>query len=165
MLKLIAVASPILLAATVAAATPQGTGGAQPAASRVIVVGCVVRNGAVDVDKGTRALEIPPGALALTNARITANGRGGVPGAPARDSDSGTIPRDTIVGKQSAEPATLAFELTGDHVAALGDLVGRRVEVVGRLALATAKAGAHPSAELQKLDVVSFRGVTGACAE
>ena len=166
MLKLIAVASPALLAATiaVAAASPQATGVTQPATvPRVTVIGCVVRNGTVDVDKGTRVLEIAPGALALTNARIATSARGGVPGAPARDSDSGTIPRDTIVGKQSAEPATLAFELTGDRLPALGDLVGRRVEVVGRLSETTKAGGAHPSAELQKLDVVSFRGVTGAC--
>ena len=166
MFKLIAVASPTLLAATiaVAAASPQVTGVTPSApASRVTVVGCVVRNGTVDVDKGTRTLQIAPGALALTNARITTSGRTGVPGAPTPDSNSGTIPQNTIVGKQSAEAPALSFELIGDQLTGLGDLVGRRAEVVGRVTPTDKASGAHPSAHLQKLDVASFRGVTGGC--
>src|SRR6478735_1417077 len=195
MLKLIAVASPTLLAATLAAGTAGGqVTAAQTTSPQVTVVGCVVRNGAVDVDKGTRVLNIAPGALALTAARISAGGRSnGVPGTPPQDHDSGTIPQRTIVGGRSGEPGTAAFELTGDHLTGLGDLVGRRVEVIGRLAAATPASGdrprattgttrdatpvtgagtreehasegpAHPSADLRQLDVVSFRGVAGAC--
>jgi hypothetical protein len=83
------------------------------------------------------------------------------------------------------------FALTGDRLAGLGDFVGRRVEVVGRVAQSAdaaqargttgsprdaapvpgvgtreerpAEGTAHPSAEVRILDVVSFRGATGGC--
>ena len=91
-------------------------------------------------------------------------------------------------------PDTTSFALTGSGASGLGELVGKRVEIVGRLAedatpstaaqprgtagttQAPASGGltgtreqragessAHPSAELRKLEVVSFRGVTGGC--
>jgi hypothetical protein len=199
MLKLIAVASPALLAATMAvgATASQSTQvrGQQPA-SPTTVIGCVVRNGDVDVDKGTRVLDLKPGALALTNARITSGSSSSatrVPGTEPQDRDSGTIPQRTIVGGRPAEPDTLSFALTGERLTGLGDMVGRRVEIVGRIAPLKPSTGdqprattgtnrdaapvagggtreerpgertAHPSAELQTLDVVSFRSVTGAC--
>src|SRR3954469_9061190 len=199
MLKLIAVASPTLLAATMAVGaagsqSPQPTRQQPP--SPTTVIGCVVRNGAVDVDKGTRVLDLQPGALALTSARITSGSSGRaaqVPGTEPQDHNTGTIPQRTIVGGRSSEPDTLSFALTGARPAGLGDMVGRRVEIVGRVAPLKASpadhpratsgtnrdaapvAGsgtreerpgertAHPSAELQTLDVISFRGVTGAC--
>ena len=202
MVKLVAVMSPVLLAATIAAGPaaegqtsgPAGTTGA--AARQVTVVGCVARNGDVDIDKGTRTLNIGPGALALTGAKLlTGQPAGGVPGTPPQDHDSGTIPRATIVDGQPAQAETMSFALTGNRVSGLGELVGRRVEIVGRLsdnspATSTAaqprgtngtdqgrspvagggtreeragESSAHPSAELRKLEVVSFRGVTGAC--
>lgn len=198
MFKVFAGISPILVAATMAAgaAEPQQSTAARenqtsPAAP-VTVVGCVVRNGAIDPNKGTRTLDLAPGALALTNARVLATGErtGGSPAAPPQDTNTGTIPQRTIVDGGGTQPSALTFALTGDHSTALGDLVGRRVEVVGRVgavANATAARGtsgqrdaapvpgvgtreerpsegtAHPSAELRSLDVVSFRGVTGGC--
>jgi len=169
MLKLLAIASPTLLAATIAvgAADFQVVTSAEqsPPPQQVTVVGCVVRNGSVDVDKGTRVLNIAPGALALTGARVITSGNRstGVPGASTREHDSGTIPQETIVGKQSGGAPTLAFALTGNRMSGIGDLVGRRVEVVGRTT-PTESSSAHPSTDLQKLEVVSFRGVTGPCA-
>lgn len=204
MVKLVAATSPILLAITIAAGpaaqgqTSGPTGATGAAARQVTVVGCVARNGDVDIDKGTRTLNIGAGALALTGARLlTGQPARGVPGSPPQDHDSGTIPRATIVDGQPAQAETMAFALTGNRVSGLGELVGRRVEIVGRLSdesPATSAAAqprgttgtgtdqgrspvagggtreeragessAHPSAELRKLEVVSFRGVTGAC--
>ena len=195
MFKAFAGISPILLAATMVVGAADGR---QSTAARsgqtqtdapVTIVGCVVRNGAVDPDKGTRTLNIAPGALALTSARIAGSGGRSGTAVPS-DSDTGTIPQRTIVGR-SEEPSTLAFALTGERSAGLNDLVGRRVEVVGRVtgspdatqARGTtgiqrdaaplpgagtreerpAESAAHPSAELRTLEVVSFKGVTGAC--
>ena len=200
MLKFVAGTSPILLAATLAAGVadaqqpPAAATTQQPAGPQVTVVGCVARNGDVDVNKGTRTLNIDAGALALTGARMVGGSRtGSVPGTPPQDHDSGTIPQRTIVGGQPAEPDTTIFALTGPVAAGLGELVGRRVEIVGRFADAapassyqprgttgsqrdaTPVAGAgsreerpdersaHPSAELRKLEVVSFKGATGPC--
>lgn len=202
MVKVVAATSPILLAATMVAGmaaqgqTPAATGASGAEGRQVTVVGCVARNGDVDIDKGTRTLPIGPGALALTGAKLLTEGRSsGVPGTPPQDHDSGTIPRATIVDGRSSEPATTSFALTGSRVSGLGEFVGQRVEVVGRLAAPSAataapdqprgttgatqgrsavasggtreerpgESSAHPSAELRKLDVVSFRGVTGGC--
>ena len=202
MIKLVAATTPIFLAATMAASpvaqgqTPAAANPPKADAREVTVVGCVARNGDVDIDKGTRTLNIAPGALALTSARVlSGSATGGVPGTPPQDHDSGTIPRATIVDGQPAQAETMSFALTGNRVSGLGELVGRRVEIVGRLsdnspATSTAaqprgtsgtdqgrspvagggtreeragESSAHPSAELRKLEVVSFRSVTGAC--
>lgn len=201
MIKLVAATTPILLAATMAAAaaaqgqTPAATDRPRTDARQITVVGCVARNGDVDIDKGTRTLNIAPGALALTSARILGgSATGGVPGTAPQDHDSGTIPQRTIVGGQSAPLETTSFALTGGRTGDLGKMVGQRVEVVGRLSEdATApnapqsrgttgavqpqapadrtgtreersgESSAHPSAELRKLDVVSFKAVTGGC--
>jgi hypothetical protein len=196
MLKVVAATTPILLAAALAAGAAgveQTPAAPQPSPSEVTVAGCVARNGDVDVNRGTRTLDIAPGALALTNVRIIGAGRAGVPGTPPQDHDSGTIPNNTIVGNQPAAPDTTAFALTGAKAAGLGSMVGRRVEIVGRFADAIPgsdeqlrgttgtqrgatpvggagtreeradERSAHPSAELRKLEVVSFRGVNGPC--
>ena len=201
MVKLVAATSPILLAATMAAGpaaggqTPAPTGTNRTAAPQVTVVGCVARNGDVDIDKGTRTLNIGAGALALTGARrLSRPAAGGVPGTAPQDNDSGTIPRRTINDGQPDEMETTTFALTGNGTAGLAELVGRRVEIVGRLSDDAASPGtpqlrgttgtsqgptpvpgtgtreeragessAHPSAELRKLEVVSFTKATGAC--
>jgi len=198
MFKIVVATSPILLAATLAASaagvdqTPAAAD-AHPAPQQVTVVGCVARNGDVDVNKGTRTLNIAPGALALTSARVIGGSRtGGVPGTPPQDHDSGTIPQRTIVGGQP-EPETTTLALTGTRTEGLSSLIGRRVEIVGRLAEAASpssgeprgttgsprgaapvpgagtreerpdESSAHPSAELRTLDVVSFKAASGPC--
>jgi hypothetical protein len=195
--KAIVGTTPILLAATmvVGAAAPQAgdTKAGQNTAAPLTIVGCVVRNGSVDPDKGTRTLDIAPGALALTNASVlTSRGRtGSAPGTVPQEGNTGTIPQRTIVGGRGDDPGTMAFELTGAASAKLGEFVGRRVEVVGRVGDSAtgnqtrgttgtprnaapargvgtreerpAEGTAHPSAELKQLEVVSFRGATGGC--
>ena len=197
MLKLISASSPLFLAATIATSAVHGQtppSGQQPPL-QITAIGCVTRNGTVDVDKGVRRLNMDPNGLALTTARIVGapgNRASAVPGSVPEGSNSGTIPRDTIVGGRTEEPQTTAFELTGDQVTAMGEQVGRRVEVVGRLTQAQAsgaqprgttgstrdaapvpgagtreerpgEGSAHPSTELPKLEVLSFRRATGAC--
>jgi hypothetical protein len=181
MFKMIPGLSPILIATTMVAgvAGQQATNGGQTTdapsvtPARVTVFGCVVRNGSVDPDKGTRTLNIAPGALALTNARVVDSGTraNSAPGAVLDDHDSGTVPQQTT-NDRPAEPSTTTFALTGDRAASLGDMVGNRVEIVGRFAPADdapadqprgTTGTAHPSAELRKLTVESFRGVTGGC--
>jgi len=87
MIKLVAATTPVLLAATIAASpaaqgqTPAAANPPKADARQVTVVGCVARNGDVDIDKGTRTLNIAPGALALTSARVlSGSATGGVPG-------------------------------------------------------------------------------------
>jgi len=197
MFRIIAFTSPVLLAVSfVGAAGAQqepAAGAQQPGPQQMTVVGCVARNGDVDVNRGTRPLDLGAGALALTGARILDGSRGGgVPGAPRGDHDSGTIPQRTIVGGQPAAADTTAFALVGTKAADLGSLVGRRVEIVGRIAGAVpgsdrpegttgtergaapvpgagtreerpAEPTAHPSAELRRLNVMSFKGIAGPC--
>lgn len=196
MVRFLAATTPMLLAATIAAGaagqqSPANTTGDTPAAP-LTIVGCIVRNGSVDPNKGTRTLDIAPGALALTNARVVSSGRGGAgSGAVPQDSNTGTIPQRTIVGGRGDGPDTQTFALSGERVSNLGEFVGRRVEIVGRIAdgpdgsqargttgtsrgaapvpgVGTreerpAESSAHPSAELQTLNVVSFKGVSGGC--
>ena len=158
MIKLVAATTPVLLAATIAASpaaqgqTPAAANPPKADARQVTVVGCVARNGDVDIDKGTRTLNIAPGALALTSARVlSGSATGGVPGTPPQDHDSGTIPQRTIVGGQSAPLETTSFALTGGRTSDLGKMVGQRVEIVGRLSEdATATSAPQP------------RGTTGA---
>jgi hypothetical protein len=166
MVKLMTACSPLLLAATIATVPVDGQ--APSPARQVTAIGCITRNGVVDVNKGTRLLNMDPNGLALTAARITdagTNRPSAVPGSAPDGRDSGTIPRETIAGAQPKEPDAITFELTGDQVKALGSQVGRRVEVVGRLTEAArpTEATAHPSTELAKLEVTSFRGATGGC--
>jgi hypothetical protein len=197
MLRIVVATSPIFLAASLVAGTAGAqqaspAGAQQPVPPQVTVVGCVARNGDVDVNRGTRTLDLEAGALALTAARIVdGNRNGGVPGAPRPDTDSGTIPQRTIVGNQPATPDTTAFALIGAKSTDLESLVGRRVEIVGRITSAVprgddrgttgnqrgaapvAGAGtreerpdertAHPSAELRRLEVMSYKGITGSC--
>jgi hypothetical protein len=198
MLRLIGGFSPILLGATIATAAVAGQTPVS-APQQVTAVGCVTRNGVVDVSRGTRLLNMEPDGLALTAARMTnlgGNRQSAVPGSAPDGHDTGTIPRQTIVGGRSGEPDTITLALTGDRVKALDSYVGRRVEVTGRIVNASASktpvppaqgtAGAtrdaapvpgvgtreerpaegtaHPSTELQKLDVLSFRGITGPCS-
>jgi len=195
--KLLSAFSPVLLAATMAGAIVDGQAPAPatPPQQQVTVVGCVTRNGTVDVDNGLRRLNMDPNGLALTTARIVASGNArtsAVPGSTPDGNNSGTIPQQTIVGGRTEQPDTLSFALTGQQVNALGEQVGRRVEVVGRMAAvspadsqtrgttgtardaapvpgagtrqeAPGEGSAHPSAELPRLEVVSFRSATGAC--
>jgi len=197
MLRIVAGMSLILLAASLVGAAAgaeqaPAAGAQQPLPQQVSVVGCVARNGDVDVNRGTRTLDLEPGALALTAARIMGSGRSsGVPGAPPADRDSGTIPQRTIVGGQPAATETTAFALTGAKATDLGSLVGRRVEIVGQIARAVPRpsdqpreasgnqrgAGAvtgtreerpdeptaHPSSELRTLEVTSFKEISGPC--
>ena len=195
MFKVFAGISPILVAATLVMGAVDGqqpTPGLTQASAPTTIVGCVVRNGSVDPDKGTRTLDIAPGALALTNARVLGDAArvGSAPGG-LQGSDTGTIPQRTIVGARGNEPSTLAFALVGDRSAGLDQFVGRRVEVVGHVGAGTeanqargttgvprdaapvpgvgtreerpAESTAHPSAEMRKLEVVSFKAATGDC--
>jgi hypothetical protein len=196
MVKLIGGCSSVLLAAMIASATAHGQAPASTP-QQITAIGCVTRNGEVDIDRGVRSLNMDPNGLALTTARIIRSGSGrasAVPGSQPDGSDSGTIPQQTIVGgRRTEEPDTVTFELTGDQVKALEKQVGRRVEIVGRVtttrqagvdhSVGTAAAprdaapvpgvgtreeragesSAHPSTELPKLEVLSFRGATGAC--
>jgi hypothetical protein len=196
MLKLIGACSPILLAAAVSGAAVDGqTSVPAQQQQQITAIGCVTRNGAVDVDKGVRRLNMDANGLALTDARIIRSGTNrssAVPGSQPDGSDSGTIPQQTIVGGRREEPDTIAFALTGAQVRALGEHVGRRVEITG--VSATGQKGveqprgtggsvrdaapvpgvgtreerpgepaAHPSTELPKLEVLSFRAATGPC--
>jgi hypothetical protein len=171
MMKLLGACSPVLLAATmtVGDADAQAPRPAQP--QQITAIGCVTRNGVVDVDKGVRRLNMDPNGLALTTARIVGSGTNrssAVPGSVPEGINSGTIPRDTIVGSRTEEAETVAFALTGDRVKALGEQVGRRIEVVGRVTSnhtggEQPRESAHPSTELPKLEVLSFRSATGAC--
>ena len=139
MLKLIGASSPLFLAATIAATAVDGQTpppGQQSQQQQITAIGCVTRNGAVDVDKGVRRLNMDPNGLALTTARIVGvpgNRASAVPGSVPEGSNSGTIPQGTIVGGRTENPETTAFALSGDQVTALGELVGGRVVVVGRL--------------------------------
>lgn len=146
----------------------------QPGSQPVTVIGCLARNGDVEHDRGTRQLNTDAKGFALTEARITSAGTGrtsAVPGSSPNGQDTGTIPRNDIVaGRQAASNTTNAagFALSGKNVEKLADLVGQRIEVVGTLAPdgASEKATeptAHPSADLRRLEVISFRGVAGAC--
>lgn len=199
MVKLIAAFSCALVAGTLPASVvhAQTKQDSTPAPSQqVTVIGCVVRNGMVDPDKGTRLLNIEPGALALTKATVTNTGAAHPAAAPGvvQDSNTGTIPRETIVAGQFDVLDTQTFELSGSGASALGQQVGRRVEVVGRLGAAATpppaavtrgtagspgatsnvtdagtreerpqEGSAHPSTEVRRLEVISFRGITGAC--
>ena len=224
MVKLIAVCSPIFVAASMTAAVAGGQTASVNTApqsgqpqQQITAVGCVTRNGTTDVDKGLRLLNMDPNGLALTSARIVRSGdnrASAVPGSAPEGANSGTIPQQTIVGGRTPASETLAFALAGDQLKALGEHVGRRVEIVGRLTSAgntsagnpsagngsvpagngsaggeaaqtrgttgsdrdatpgavtgtreqrPAESSAHPSNELQKVEVVSFRPATGAC--
>jgi len=195
MVKVFAGISPILVAATLvmgAADVRQSAQAPTQPSAPTTIVGCVVRNGSVDPDKGTRTLNIAPGALALTDARILGDAAraGAAPSGP-QGSDTGTIPQRTIVGARGNEPSTLSFALVGDRTAGLDNFVGRRVEVVGHVNAGAeanqargttgaprdaapvpgvgtreerpAEGTAHPSAEMRKLEVVSFKATTGDC--
>lgn len=172
MVKLLGACSPVLLAATMATAVDgqtQTPRTAQP--QQITAIGCITRNGVVDVDKGVRRLNMDPDGLALTTARVVGSGAtrsSAVPGSLPEGTNSGTIPRDTIVGGRTGQPDTVAFALTGDQVKALGAQVGRRIEVVGRVtsnppADAPSGGSAHPSTKLPTLEVLSFRAASGAC--
>jgi hypothetical protein len=155
MSKLAAVVSPILLAATLSAGiadgqTPTPVKSDTPETQRVTIAGCVVRNGSVDIDKGTRVLDLPAGALALTDARPV--------GAPTKS--------------QNEKPDSLTFALVGESAGKLETFIGKRVEIVGRVTRTThqtppeaqeIRGTAHPSAEIQQLEIVSFRGISGGC--
>src|SRR5690349_8493184 len=107
MVKLMTAFSPLLLAATISTGA---VGEQAPAAAQVTAVGCVTRNGTVDVNKGIRLLNMDPNGLALTTARITdagASRRSAVPGSQPEGRDTGTIPRDTVVGAQPREADTV----------------------------------------------------------
>jgi len=170
MVKLIGACSPVLLAATMASIAVDGQTAQLPPPQQVTAIGCITRNGDVDVDKGVRRLNMDPNGLALTTARIVRSGTSrssAVPGSIPEGTNSGTIPRETIVGRTEA-PETVAFALTGDRVKALGEQVGRRIEIVGRVTSTQtggeqSRGSAHPSTELPKLEVLSFRAATGAC--
>ena len=171
MVKLIGACSPVLLAATMASIAVDGQTAQPTPPEQVTAIGCITRNGVVDVDKGVRRLNMDPNGLALTTARIVRSGTSrssAVPGSIPEGTNSGTIPRETIVGGRTKEPDTVAFALTGDRVQALGEQVGRRIEIVGRVTsnrsgIDQPGGSAHPSTELPKLEVLSFRAATGAC--
>jgi hypothetical protein len=197
MVKVIGACSPVFLAASMLVAVVDGqtsTANLQPQ-QQITAIGCITRNGVVDVDKGTRLLNMDPDGLALTTARVirTGNSRSSaVPGSQPDGANSGTIPDQTIVGgARSGDPDTVTFALAGAQVKALGEHVGRRIEVVGRVTSTgqataaqprgtsgrdaapvpgvgtreerPAEASAHPSTELPKLEVMSFRAATGPC--
>ena len=171
MVKLIGACSPVLLAATMAGGVVDGQTPVPAQPQQITAIGCITRNGVVDVDKGVRRLNMDPNGLALTTARIVGNGNNrssAVPGSVPEGTNSGTIPRETIVGGRTEAPETVAFALTGDRVKALGEQVGRRIEIVGRVTSTQtggeqSSGSAHPSTELPKLEVLSFRAATGAC--
>ena len=160
----IAVALPTMFAAW---AGPRIAVSAQKAAGdRVTMAGCVARQ----TGAGTANTPAPEGTAAgpLLLTRIVepadGRGRGAVPGAPPATGDTGTI------GSRASQPAPAAgiersFELAGAGAAELGEHVGKRVEITGRLVEsnpATA-ATAHPSSPRGRLTVVSFRPLGGSC--
>lgn len=171
MVKLLGAFSLVLLAATMSAAVIDGQTPLPAQQQQITAIGCITRNGVVDVDKGVRRLNMDPNGLALTTARIVGSGSNrssAVPGSSPEGTNSGTIPRETIVGSRTEQADTVAFALTGERVKALGEQVGRRVEIIGRVTTNQTggeqpRGSAHPSTELPKLEVVSFRAATGAC--
>src|SRR5689334_19113056 len=103
MVKVIAACSPLFVALTTAIGVAGQT--STPPTQQITVSGCVVRNGAVDVDKGVRQLDIAPNALALTNAKIVSVGNprtSAVPGSVPDGAGSGTIPPKTAVGSDDS---------------------------------------------------------------
>jgi hypothetical protein len=112
----------------------------------------------------------------LTRARLVEPAaKTAVPGTSPSTNDTGTI-----AGAMARTPAPAlvrdrSFTLTGGDAAMLAKQVGQRVEVVGTVsrpnaASASPKSGAHtttdtahPSAPVERLTVVSFRPVGGAC--
>ena len=173
MVKLIGACSPVLLAATMAAGVVDGQTALPAPQPQITAIGCITRNGVVDVDKGVRQLNMDPKGLALTTARIVRSDStrsSAVPGSLPEGRDTGTIPQQTIVGGRTEQPDTLTYALTGDpvKVKALGDQVGRRIEIVGRVTsnqsgVEPSRGSAHPSTELPSLEVLSFRAASGTC--
>src|SRR5215212_5661901 len=110
MVKLLGACSPVLLAATMAVGVVDGQAPLPTQPQQITAIGCVTRNGVVDVDKGVRRLNMDPNGLALTTARIVVSGTNrssAVPGSAPEGTNSGTIPRDTSVGNRTAEAETV----------------------------------------------------------
>src|SRR5215217_9315744 len=109
MMKLLGACSPVLIAATMAVGVADGQTPRPAQTQQITAIGCVTRNGVVDVDKGVRRLNMDPNGLALTTARIVVSGTNrssAVPGSVPEGTNSGTIPRETIVGSRTEEAAT-----------------------------------------------------------
>jgi hypothetical protein len=181
MLRLMAVgmAIPTLFAAwagtqlpTAQAAPPQAT-----SAEQAKVVGCLARqtpDGAAPTPEQPRNDSSMP--FVLTRARLVDAASGtAVPGTSPSTNDTGTIAGAVARTPTPGPVRERSFTLTGGDAAMLAKQVGQRVEVTGTISRATAasaspKSGAHtttetahPSAPAERLTVVSFRPVGGAC--
>jgi hypothetical protein len=118
--------------------------------------------------------------VVLTRARLVESARTAVPGTSASTNDTGTI-GGAIARTPAAGPVRdRSFTLSGGDAGMLAKHVGQRVEIVGTIARVTGTSGttasaspksgaqtttdtAHPSAPAERLTVVSFRSVGGAC--
>jgi len=160
----IAVAIPTMFAAWAGQRIPVNA--QKPSTDEVTLAGCVARQ----TGAGTATTAAAPGTAAgpLLLTRIvepdSAPGRGAVPAGQPSTTDTGTI------STRQAQPTTQianerSYELTGSGAAALGDQVGKRVEVKGvvvEVKPVTADT-AHPSSPRGRLAVASFRPLGGAC--
>jgi hypothetical protein len=180
MLRLMAVgmAIPTLFAAWAGTQLPpaQAAPPQETAAEQAKVVGCLVRqspDGAVPTPEQPRHDSTP---FMLTRARLAdPTSRTAVPGTSPSTNDTGTIAGAIARTSPPALVRERSFTLAGGDAVMLAKQVGQRVEVVGTIsravvASASPKSGAntttdtaHPSVPVERLTVISFRPVGGAC--
>jgi hypothetical protein len=116
-----------------------------PAGTSVTLAGCVAR----EADY-RRAHDAGRGGAAGTGAGVGNEFvlvGASVPGAtPPRASTPGALPAESGIVVESGDMAGAAYQLTGPAEAQLGEYVGRRVEIVGRMkSRPTPRSGKTPA--------------------
>jgi hypothetical protein len=191
MLRLMAVgmAIPTIFAAWAGTQLPpaQAAPAQPPAGEQVTVVGCLARqtpDGAAPTPEQPRSESTP---FVLTRARLVdPASKTAVPGTSPSTNDTGTIAGAIARAPSQANVRDRSFTLTGGDAAMLAKQVGERVEVVGIMSRVAAGESAspqsahtvtdprerrqgvpadsaHPSAPAERLTVVTFRSIGGAC--
>jgi hypothetical protein len=191
MLRLVAVgvAIPTIFAAWAGTQLPTAQAAQDVPADRTTVVGCLARqtaDGAAPTPEQPRNDAMP---FMLTRARLVDVARTAVPGTSQSTNDTGTIAGSVARAPNPALVRERSFTLAGGDATMLAKHVGQRVEIVGTVSRVAASSGtaasgatasgtasaspqsgahtttdtAHPSAPAERLTVVSFRPVGGAC--
>lgn len=179
MMRLVAVgmAIPTIFAAWAGAQLSTAQAADQTASGdKVTVVGCLARqtpDGAVPTPEQPRDNSMP---LLLTKARaVDPAAKGGAPGTSPSANDTGTIAGAIVRTPTPGSVRERSFTLAGGDAATLAKEVGQRIEVVGTVSRSSGpsappKSGAHtttdtahPSAPVERLTVISFRPIGGAC--
>ena len=154
-----------------ASATPQAA-----AADQVTITGCVQREQDYRAANNLGSGGVAGTGVGASNEFILTNAMIGT-GAAAAVGTAGTTPPAT-----GAAAAPVAYELTGENEGQVGQFVGKRVEIVGKLKAAETSATGAPTGgttagnppagvdvtkskdlKLREVEVISVRETTGTC--